>query len=67
MKRDVKERIFFFWPKTGTSGVGLQRYPGSIRTHEVPGTGTAGFLPYRCFLACMFKMRQKLVYTLLPV
>jgi hypothetical protein len=28
----------------------MQRYPGSIRTHEVPGTGTAGFLPYRCFL-----------------
>jgi hypothetical protein len=28
----------------------MQRYPGSIRTHEVPGTGAAGFLPYRCFL-----------------
>jgi hypothetical protein len=42
---------FFFGPKTGTPGVRMQRYPGSIRTHEVPGTGTAGFLPYRCFLA----------------
>ena len=28
----------------------MQRYPSSIHTHEVPGTGTAGFLPYRCFL-----------------
>jgi hypothetical protein len=28
----------------------MQRYPGSIRTHEVPGTSTTGFLPYRCFL-----------------
>ena len=28
----------------------MQRYPGSIRTHEVPGMGTAPFLPYWCFL-----------------
>ena len=42
---------FFFWPKTGTPGVRMQR--GSIRTHEVPGTGTVGFLPYRCFLSSM--------------
>jgi hypothetical protein len=26
---------------------------GSIRIHEVPGTGTVGFLPYRCFLAML--------------
>uniref|UniRef100_A0A2N9HCX2 Uncharacterized protein n=1 Tax=Fagus sylvatica TaxID=28930 RepID=A0A2N9HCX2_FAGSY len=35
----------------------MQRYPGSIRTHEVPGTGTAGFLPYRCFLGRYFDLK----------
>uniref|UniRef100_A0A2N9IY60 Ceramidase n=1 Tax=Fagus sylvatica TaxID=28930 RepID=A0A2N9IY60_FAGSY len=30
---------FFFWPKSGTPGVRMQRYPGGIRTHDVPGTG----------------------------
>jgi hypothetical protein len=42
--------FFFFWLKMGTLGVCMQPYLGSIRTHEVPGTGTARFLPYRCFL-----------------
>ena len=42
---------FLFWPKMGTPGVRMQRYPGGIRTHDVPGTGTAPILPYRCFLA----------------
>ena len=31
-------------------GVRMQWYPDSIRTHEVPGTSTTGFLSYRCFL-----------------
>ena len=43
--------IFFFWPKMGTPGIHMQRYPNGIRTHDVPSTGTAPIFPYRCFLA----------------
>ena len=41
--------IFFF----GQKRVRMQQYPDSIRTHKVPGTGMAGFLPYRYFLDYM--------------
>ena len=43
--KTVSENFFL-----GRKRVCMQRYPSSIRTHKVPGTGTAGFLPYRCFL-----------------
>uniref|UniRef100_A0A2N9EI94 Four-carbon acid sugar kinase nucleotide binding domain-containing protein n=1 Tax=Fagus sylvatica TaxID=28930 RepID=A0A2N9EI94_FAGSY len=33
-------RNFYFWRKRGTPGVRMQRYPGSIRTHEVYETLT---------------------------
>ena len=47
----------------------MQRYPGSIRTHEVPGTCTAGFLPYRCFLAVKLdkKGKLRLIAVLIPL
>ena len=34
----------------GMLGVRMQQYPGSIRSHDVPGTGMAPILPYWCFL-----------------
>ena len=60
--------IFFFWgAKMGTLGVRMQQYPGSIRTHEVPGTGTTPILPYPCFLVTRPSRDKKMPWDSNPI
>ena len=52
-KRKNERMIFFFFflKNLGTFRVHMQKYPKSMSTQKVSGTGTAPFLEYPCFIA----------------
>jgi hypothetical protein len=52
LKKKMKENDFFFLENLDTSWVHMQKYPKSISTQKVSGTGTALFLEYPGFIEC---------------